>query len=210
MQRSLSESRSAESREVDPLRGRLHEYVCELRQEFPRLRFVDKTQDQFSRWVDLALRVITLGAQRRYLTAYVTTIGQALYVPRGWESRSAEEQYITLRHEAVHLRQFRRHGLVWMSLLYLLGGLPLGGAWARARLEWEAYRETLAATYEVRGRQWAYGRELQEHVVRQFVGGAYGWMWPFPWVVRRWVRQTLAALDAQHGAAPSKDETQLS
>ena len=104
-------------------------YLAKLRDEFPKLRLIDKASDPFSRLIDIALRVLTLGGQSRYIVDYVTTIGQRIYLPSTWKTRSPEQRYITLRHEAVHLRQFRRYGLLGMGLLYLLPLFPLGLAW---------------------------------------------------------------------------------
>jgi hypothetical protein len=78
-----------------------------------------------------------------------------------------------------------------MSLLYLLPILPMGLAIGRARLEWEAYRETLVATAEVDGVQAAADPHLHDHIVRQFVSASYGWMWPFEGEVRRWIADAM-------------------
>ena len=169
-------------------------YLDALRREFPRLRLIDKRDDGFSRLVDGALRVVTFGGQSAYLTRYVTTMGQTIYLPAGWAERDDLARYCVLRHEAVHLRQFRRFGRVGMALLYLLPLWPLGLAWGRARLEWEAYAETLRATAEVYGVAAADAPELRAHIVLQFTGPAYGWMWPFPRVVSRWYDAVLAEL----------------
>lgn len=170
---------------------RTNDYVAALRREVPRLRIVYKAEDRFSRLIDRALRLVTLGGQSAYMTRYVTTIGRTIYLPADWDARPDVDRYVTLRHEAVHLRQFRRYGLVGMSLLYLLPILPMGLALGRARLEWEAYAETLRAVAEAKGVAAAEDPALHGHVIRQFTGPAYGWMWPFPAVVRRWMRQTL-------------------
>lgn len=170
------------------------EYLEELRAEFPRLRVIEKAGDPFSKLIDGALRVLTLGGQRYYLTRYVTTMGSTLFLPTGWAERSAESRYITLRHEAVHLRQFRRYGRVGTALLYLLPILPLGLAYGRARLEWEAYAETLRATFEVAGLEAARDPRLHAHIVAQFTGPAYGWMWPFPRAVNGWIDRVVLEL----------------
>ncbi len=174
--------------------GRSEPYLEALRQEFPGLRLVQKRGDAFSRVVDGALRVVTLGGQSAYLTRYVTVMGQTIYVPGGWAARDDLERYCVLRHEAVHLRQARRYGRVGMALLYLLPIAPLGLAWGRARLEWEAYAETLRATAEVRGIAALDAPELRAHIVAQFTGPAYGWMWPFPRMVSRWFDAVVAEL----------------
>ncbi|MGF1469963.1 MAG: hypothetical protein ACFCGT_27885 [Sandaracinaceae bacterium] len=182
---------------VDVVPPAVEAYLRELRREFPRLRLVDKTSSPFSRLLDLALRGITLGGQRRFMTAYVTTIGRTIYLPRGFRDRSPEAQLIVLRHEAVHLRQTRRYTTVGMGLLYLVPILPLGLAYGRARLEWEAYAETLRATAELRGLAAAKSPGLRDHIVRQFTTSAYGWMWPFPRQVGRWIAAEVAAIEAE-------------
>jgi len=163
---------------------------------------IEKAGDPFSKLIDGALRVLTLGGQRHYLTRYVTTMGSTLFLPTGWAERSAESRYITLRHEAVHLRQFRRYGRVGTALLYLLPILPLGLAYGRAWLEWEAYAETLRATFEVAGLEAARDPKLHAHIVAQFTGPAYGWMWPFPRAVNGWIDRVvleLALSDSERG-----------
>ena len=171
-------------------------FLAELQAEFPAFRIVPKSASAFCRLLDVLLKVVTLGAQRRFLTHYHTVIGGTLYVPPSWEARPWQDKVVTLRHERVHLRQFRRYGRVGMSLLYLLPILPVGLAWGRARLEWEAYAETLRATAEVLGPAAARDPRLHEHVARQFTSGAYGWMWPFPRTVRRWIAEEVARLPA--------------
>lgn len=171
------------------------DYLEELRAEFPGLRVIEKRDDAFSRAIDRALRVITLGGQSGYMDRYVTTIGRRIYVPDGWRARSAESRYITLRHEAVHLRQFRRFTFLGMAFLYLLPIVPLGLAYGRARLEWEGYAETIRATAEVHGLDAARDPALHANIVRQFTGPAYGWMWPFPGMVRGWIDRLVLELD---------------
>lgn len=167
------------------------EYEAELRKEFPRLRIVNKSDDRLSRLIDRALRLITFGGQSSYMTKYVTTIGSTIYVPSDWSERREDERFATLRHEAVHLRQFRRYTPVGMSLIYLFPILPLGLAWGRARLEWEAYAETVRVVAEIHGRAAVHDPGFRRYIVEQFTGPAYGWMWPFPKTVNRWLNEEL-------------------
>ncbi len=97
--------------------------------------------------------------------------------------------------KTVHLRQFRRYTVVGMSLLYLLVPLPIGLAWFRARFEKQAYAETIRAAAEVWGKSYASGPGLRAHVIQQFVGSAYGWMWPFRAHMERWYDQILATIE---------------
>ena len=168
--------------------------LAEMQEEFPRFRIVPKRGDRISRLIDVLLKSVTLGGQSQYLTHYHTVLGDTLYVPNSWDSTSDVRKMITLRHERVHLRQRRRYSFIGMAFLYLLPIFPLGLALGRARLEWEAYRETLRATFELEGRQALLDPALREHVVAQFVGAAYGWMWPFRRQVERWYDEAVAAI----------------
>lgn len=173
--------------------------IEEIRREFPSFRLVPKAERRLQRAIDLALKIVTVGAQREYLTRYHTVLGDTLYLPTRWGSTPDEARYVTLRHERVHLRQRRRYGFVPFALLYLLPIFPLGLALGRARIEWEAYAETLRATAEVRGLEAAKDPALHDYLVAQFTSGAYGWMWPFPRAIRRWIAETLAEIEGRPG-----------
>jgi len=168
--------------------------VAEIRAEFPRFRVVRKHQSRLQRAIDRALRCVTFGRMTAYLTHYQTTIGCTVYVTPDWDDRPADARYVTMRHERVHLRQFRRWTFPAMAVLYLFVPLPLGLAWCRARFEWAAYRETIAAAAEVYGPQHVRSRAFRESIVRQFTGPGYGWMWPFQRAVERWYDAALRDL----------------
>jgi hypothetical protein len=182
---------------VSAPRERADTYLEALRAEFPALRIVHKERDVLSRAVDRLLKLVTFGGQREYLTRYTTVLGSTIYVPTSWGERGDAERYITLRHEAVHLRQARRMGRIGMALLYALPILPVGLAYGRARIEWEAYADTLRAITEVHGLAYARSPAVTEHIVRQFTSAAYLWMWPFPGQVRGWIARELEAIAAE-------------
>lgn len=169
-------------------------FLAELKQEFPAFRIVPKRGDGLSRLIDAALRVVTLNGQRHYLTRYHTVIGDTLYVPETWDALPDLERVILLRHERVHLRQRRRYGPALMTFLYLVPFLPLGLAYGRARIEWEAYTETLRATAQLCGLAAARDPGLRERIVSRFTGPDYGWMWPFRASVERWYDRALQEL----------------
>jgi hypothetical protein len=175
--------------------GAVDQFVAELRAEFPRFRVVGKSGNVLSRVIDLALKALTLGRQRHYMTRYHTVLGQTLYVPALWTRLSEVDKLVLLRHERVHLRQSRRLGPLLMGLAYLLPFFPLGLAWCRARLEWEAYCETLRATAELKGLEAARDPGLRTHIVQRFVGPDYGWMWPFARQVERWYDAALVQIE---------------
>jgi hypothetical protein len=176
----------------------------DIQQEFPRFRIVPKHGDRLSRLIDLALKLVTFGAQHQYMTHYHTVIGDTLYVPSGWQDATPVRKMVLLRHERVHLRQRRRKGDVVMTLQYLFPIAPMGAAWGRARIEWEAYEETIRATAELCGLQEAQSQALRHHIVRQFTSGAYGWMWPFPRSVNKWYDRALRAI-VQEAEARAKE-----
>jgi hypothetical protein len=175
--------------------------IATIRGEFPAFRIVPKAGNKLSRVIDVALRLVTLGAQSRYMTQYHTVIGYTLYVPEAWQTMSDVARVILLRHERVHLRQRRRYGFPLFAFLYLVPFLPLGLAYGRARLEWEAYRETLRATAELEGWGALADDALRDEIVRRFVGGDYGWMWPFPETIARWMDEAIAELRTEAGCA---------
>ncbi|HJZ85266.1 MAG TPA: hypothetical protein VKN99_08865 [Polyangia bacterium] len=170
---------------------RVRELLDEIRAEFPGFRLLPKQSSRLQRLIGGALGILTLGGQRAYLDHYVTTIGRTIYVNRGWEARSPGDRYLTLCHERVHLRQFRRYGWLPMALGYLLLPLPMGLAYVRARLEWEAYAEGLRAARALYGDSYVRDSDERARVVAQFTGPAYGWMWPFRRCVERWYDDVL-------------------
>jgi hypothetical protein len=94
-----------------------------------------------------------------------------------------------------------------MAFVYLVPFFPLLLAWGRARIEWEAYVETIRATAEVRGLGAA--RALEDEIVRRYVGPDYGWMWPFPRTVRGWFREVVADLEAEAASSDPVGGTEL-
>ncbi len=165
-----------------------------MQREFPRFKVIRKDQSPFSKVIDRALRIVTFGAQREYLTSYQTTIGYRIYVTPDWDDRDPDDRWVTMRHELMHLRQFRRYTLPGMALLYLLVPLPLGLAWFRAKFEKEGYAETIRASAELYGFEHVLDKGFRDYVTQQFTGGAYGWMWPFRRSIERWYDEVLAKI----------------
>ena len=168
--------------------------VDSIHHEFSGFRVVRKDRSRLHRMIHHGLRLITFGRMNAYLDSYQTTIGRTVYVTADWDELSPEYRYVTMCHELIHIRQFRRYTLVGMALLYLLLPLPLGLAYFRARFEWEAYRETLRAAIEVHGVDHVRDAAYRENIITQFTGPAYGWMWPFRRQVEGWYDAAVTAL----------------
>lgn len=174
--------------------------LAELKEELARapqpVRVVPKSRYRHQRWIGALLRVVTFGGQTTYLSHYVTTLGRFIFVPDDFDAWEPAHAIEVLRHELVHVRQFERLG--WLGMIAIYGFFPLPAflAYGRARLEWEAYEETLRAVAELEGLDAARSRELRAQIVRRFTGPDYGWMWPFPNTIERWIDRALERLDA--------------
>jgi hypothetical protein len=176
----------------------------DIRAEFPRFRLIRKSESLLQRSIHVVLALLTFGGQRRYLHDYVTTLGARVYVPPRWDQRSPADRVGTMRHERVHLRQFRRYGLLPMGLLYLLIPLPFGLAYFRMRFEREAYEESIRAAWELQGPDCVLHPSYRRHMVRIFTGPAYGWMWPMPRQIERWFDGLVAELVESSGLSPKR------
>lgn len=169
-------------------------FLAEMKEEFPHFSIRHKRDSSMQRAIGIFLRVVTLGRMSTYATHYHTVLFGTLWVPDSWDRMSDIDRVILLRHERVHLRQRRRMGDALMSFVYLVPICPLFLAYGRARIEWEAYEETIAATAELLGMDRA--RALKPELVRRFVGPDYGWMWPFPKTIERWFDEHISRLSA--------------
>ncbi len=172
----------------------LEALLAEIREEFPRFRLIRKDRSRFQRVIHYTLIVVTFGQMRQYLDGYHTTMGRRVYVTSDWEERLPESRYMTLRHERVHLRQFRRYTLPMMTLLYVFLPLPLGLAYFRARFEKQAYEETIRAGAEVWGLEYVSAEGFRDDIIEQFTGPSYGWMWPFRQNLENWYDSVLAKI----------------
>lgn len=158
-----------------------------------RARIVEK-RGWFWAMLHCCVVAATFGRNRYFLTRYVTTIGPVIATPAGSTPSEA-----TLRHELVHVRQFRWLGLgsAWlgvlpMLVLYVLV-LPIGFCPGRFFFELHAYAETVRVES-----RWLYGtwdtglRERIQQIVDEYLtGAAYGWPMPPLRPIRRWAYQWL-------------------
>lgn len=177
--------------------NRFYTIMEEISAEFPSFKIKKKRTSSLQKAIHFALALVTFGGQRVYLTRYHTVLFGTLWVPDAWDAMSDDDKYVLLRHERVHLRQRKRLGDLLMAFVYLVPIFPIGLAYGRARLEWEAYVETIRATAEVFGVPAA--EALREHVLGRFTGPDYGWMWPFRAMLDRWFDEVIADVRAELG-----------
>jgi hypothetical protein len=168
--------------------------IAQIKAEFPAFQIVPKRGDSLQAAIDVALKIVTFGGQRSYMTRYHTALFGKLWVPDSYQHMADDDRYVLLCHERVHLRQRARMGGFVMGVVYLLPYFPLFLAWGRARIEWEAYQETLRATAEVYGVDAC--EKLRPMLVARFTGPDYGWMWPFPRQINRWIDEEIGRIRA--------------
>ena len=169
--------------------------LAEIEREFPRFRIIPKHESLMQRVIHHGLRLLTLGAMDRYLAGYHTTMGQRVYVAASWDNLSPESKYQVLRHERVHIRQFRKYTFLGMGFLYLFVPCPFGFAFFRAKFEKEGYAESIRAAAEVHGIEHVASTSFRDNVIQQFTSSAYGWMWPFPKRLGDWYDGVLKELE---------------
>lgn len=175
-------------------RDRLDSLLDEMRAEFPGVKIIPKPESRLQRAIAGFLKVVSFGQIRDYLDGYHTTVGQRIFVTGDWEQLSRNRRYLVLRHELVHVRQFRRYTLPLMAVLYVLLPLPVGLAWFRAHFEKQAYAEEIRAAAELYGVEHVRDPAFRADIIGQFTGPAYGFMWPFRRALERWYDGILAGL----------------
>ena len=169
----------------------------------------DKSSSWLQRFIGVLLFLPTGGS---YMHRFWTTIGRTVYAP----SRRNSFDWSVLFHEAMHVRQHRRHpilhsltylcpqliaipafgimllafGLAWWSLLGLLFILPFPAYW-RMRSELEGYKMSVAA-YELH--RSGLGWEAIDHIRGNFTGPAYWFMWPFGASIERELKAHLTEI----------------
>lgn len=159
--------------------------MAQIRDEFPDFSIVRKADSRLMRFLAVLHFLATFGS-KKFMDTFTTVLGETVYVPAAWEDpsrKSVAEKIVTLRHERVHMRQRRRYGGFVYALMYM-GPFPVLFAWGRAELEKEAYEETLRATAELRGAQFAL--KMREHIIGHFTGAEYLWMWVLRSQIERW------------------------
>lgn len=181
----------------DDAERRYEQLLAELVREFPGFGLGYKQHSRLQRVLGRLYWLMTLGRRNDYLDEVVTTLGQTVYVPADWAERPPLERWLVLRHERVHLLQFRRYGVVPLVFGYLFLPLPVGLAWVRMRLEREAYEETVRCSAAVYGIEWVQAPEFRAHLVSVFCGSGYGWMWPFRRAIERWLDGVVTGIERE-------------
>jgi hypothetical protein len=159
--------------------------LAKIQAEFPKFKIVPKDQSWLMKTANFFLLVITFGKQDRFMKSYTTTIGNTIYTASNWESKADANKIVIIRHERIHLRQFKKYTSILFSFLYLFVFFPTIFAYFRAKFEKEAYYESIKARLELYGER-GISASFREHVIKQFIGAGYFFMWPFRKSTEKW------------------------
>lgn len=165
----------------------------DVKKEFPRAKIVRKDKSLFMKIVFSLLFFTGID----YINNFVTTIGCTVYVPPSWDEGGYSEyrKYSVIRHERVHMRQFR----LWPfgKYFFWINPLLMGFCYItvfpvfwtlRAKFEREGYTQNMLVSYERTGTIDAdYWIKKLEPI---FCGPKYCWM-DTKKSLRKWVRKTV-------------------
>lgn len=123
--------------------------------------------------INILLIVITFGKQNKFMTNYITTIGDKIYVPDNWERIHPKIKDMILVHENVHVKQYQKEKFLFY-FKYLFWPLPFLHAHARLNYEIEAYATEIVYGYHKYGHPVFDGR-VYSNVISQLSGPMYFW-----------------------------------
>jgi len=166
------------------------EYIEKVREEIPSFAVIRKRDSWLMKVIDVILKIISFGQIKEFMDNYTTTIGSKICVPDSWETKSDNSRIITIRHEVVHIRQFKKYTFPLYIFLYLFVFFPIGLAYFRMKFEKAGYREGTKAALELLGDKYV-NNEYKEHIIRQFTSSSYFWCWPFRKSIETWYNNMI-------------------
>lgn len=173
----------------------LNNFIAYIKQWYPKINVATKQSSVLMRIIG----VIVYPFNPNFMTGFVTTIGNTIYVPEQFLTDSqAKNTLITLAHETMHVVDFNVNpfkfvlsylfpmplvllGLIagiffhWAFILSAIALAPIPAYW---RMLWElhGFRMTLTALY------WSSSKILDTDITEIsscFTGPTYYFMWPF-------------------------------
>lgn len=170
--------------------------LTDTKTEFPGFEIIEKKGSKLMKVIDIVLKVITFGQMKTFLTGFITTLGEKVYVNDGWDSLPLANKASVIRHERVHMRQSRKYGRFLFSFLYLAFPLPVGVAYFRKKFEQEAYEESLRAVHDYFGPN-GFTPRLKEYTLAHFTTAQYFWMWPWRKDLEKWYDSAVEKIKSQ-------------
>ena len=175
--------------------------------EIPGARIVMKKNSLFMKavfgFLKLMVAIFTLGKGRKEWDGFTTTIGRTVYVPDSWGKRTSARKYMTLRHELIHLRQFRNWPMKFLGHkgIWRINAVIMGFCYLfvfpvfftlRAKFEREGYTQSMLVRHEMLG-LWEDPDEVRKYVdymAKTFGTSTYLWMWSKK-KARKWAMKTI-------------------
>ena len=142
------------------------QYIEQLKAEFSKFELVEKENSKLMKFLNFFARLW----MPTFLTTVTTVLGYTVYMPKA--QIGTDSGYVILRHEAVHMRDFKK----WWYLQTITYFIPPAGPSMKAIWEFRGYMETLRVWHEL---GWSIDDEHIDWLVSQFTTSAYLWMWPF-------------------------------
>jgi hypothetical protein len=157
--------------------------IAEMKDEFPKFELIEKKDSAFMKALDIGLKIITFWQMTTFMTKFTTTVGYKVYTPVDWDQH---DRVSVLKHEAVHMRQMRRDGRVWMWFSYMFLWFPCVFAYFRKKYEQEAYEVTIRHRAKESGIRVIEHPEYREMMIKRFTSAQYFWTWPFRKSIEKW------------------------
>lgn len=172
-----------------------------ITKEFPDFKVISKDQSKF-----MLLLSKVLFFNKKFMSHYVTTIGNTIYVPNQSFFNDDNVAFIVIAHEYVHMCDNKKYGFAYnlaylfpqvLSLLSLLSFYNL--AWllcllfllplpspTRTWLEYRGYSMSIACYY------WLYKEKpANTRYVDNFTTSLYYWMCPYKEYIEKKLEQSL-------------------
>ncbi len=181
----------------------LDSLIKDARQKYNINIYTKKRYYRFWKFLAVLFKIVTFGKAGDFLKNYTITFGTSIYFPLDWDFKTdAALSYTILRHELVHVVQYRKLGLGCVPLgvavfllLYCLVPIPICFAWFRYRLERSAYLETCKARRYI-------GLPLNiDYYVDSLSGPRYLWTWVLKKQIKKWFYRKLSTLPKEPPSA---------
>ena len=172
-----------------------------IQKEFPDFKVVCKNESKF-----MLLLSKVLFFNKKFMSHYVTTVGNTIYVPDSSFFDDDDSSFSTIAHEYVHMCDHKKYGFLfnfgylfpqilsllsllsffdikWLFCLLFLLPLPSMG---RTYFEYRGYSMSMACYY------WLYKEKPPiPHYVDYFTTSLYYWMCPHKGYIEKKLEQSL-------------------
>lgn len=167
-----------------------------IKSAYPKFDVLEKENSTFMKILNVFMIILSFGQNKEFLTKYITTIGYKIYVPEFWFRTPYHIRIEKLYHEAIHMEQRTRYGILFYPL-YLLGlPFPIFFAYYRTKFEKEGYEATMQYHYKRYGEQF-FTTEYKNSILEKFSSSGYLWMWMNKSSIEKWYDDFLKEMTSK-------------